>query len=107
MGNAHPSVYPYEVIPAKDRDMIITAANDRQFKSLCEVLGIGELAADERFKLNADRTRNRDQMHAVLMEAVAQWNVDDLFVALNEAGRTVRTHQLHPRGHRVGRAPRP
>ena len=86
MGNAHPSVYPYEVIPAKDRDMIITAANDRQFKSLCEVLGIGELAADERFKLNADRTRNRDQMHAVLMEAVAQWNVDDLFVALNEVG---------------------
>ena len=66
--------------------MIITAANDRQFKSLCEVLGIGELAADERFKLNADRTRNRDQMHAVLMEAVAQWNADDLFVALNEAG---------------------
>ena len=25
-------------------------------------------------------------MHAVLMEAVAQWNVDDLFVALNEVG---------------------
>ena len=86
MGNAHPSVYPYEVIPAKDREMIITAANDRQFKSLCEVLGIGELADDKRFKLNADRTRNRDQMHSLLMERVAQWNADDLFIALNEAG---------------------
>ena len=86
MGNAHPSVYPYEVIPAKDRDMIITAANDRQFKSLCEVLGIGELATDERFRLNADRTRNRDQMHSLLMERVAQWNADDLFIALNEVG---------------------
>ena len=82
MGNAHPSVYPYEVIPAKDREMIITAANDRQFKSLCEVLGIGELADDERFKLNADRNRNRDQMHSLLMERVAQWNADDLFIAL-------------------------
>ena len=86
MGNAHPSVYPYEVIPAKDRDMIITAANDRQFKSLCEVLGIGELAEDDRFKLNADRTRNRDQMHSLLLERVAQWNADDLFIALNEVG---------------------
>ena len=86
MGNAHPSVYPYEMIPAKDRDMIITAANDRQFKSLCEVLGIGELATDERFRLNADRTRNRDQMHSLLMERVAQWNADDLFIALNDAG---------------------
>ena len=86
MGNAHPSVYPYEVIPAKDRDMIITAANDRQFKSLCEVLDIAELAEDDRFKLNADRTRNRDQMHSLLLERAAQWNADDLFVALNEAG---------------------
>ena len=86
MGNAHPSVYPYEVIAAADRDMIITAANDRQFKALCEVLGIGDLADDERFRLNADRTRNRDQMHSRLQEAVAQWNADDLFVALNEAG---------------------
>ena len=86
MGNAHPSVYPYEVIAAKDRDMIITAANDRQFELLCDVLGISELAADERFKHNADRTRNRDQMHPILMEAVAQWNADDLFTALNEVG---------------------
>ena len=86
MGNAHPSVYPYEVIPAKDRDMIITAANDRQFKALCEVLGIGELADDRRFKLNADRTRNRDQMHSRLTEQVARWNADDLFIALNEVG---------------------
>ncbi len=86
MGNAHPSVYPYEVIPAKDRDMVITAANDRQFKALCEVLGIGELAEDARFKLNADRTRNREQMHSLLVERVGRWNADDLFAALNEAG---------------------
>ncbi len=31
MGNAHPSVYPYQTMPTKDRDVIITAANDRQF----------------------------------------------------------------------------
>ena len=32
-----------------DRDMIITAGNNRQFRSLCEVLGIREVADDERF----------------------------------------------------------
>ncbi len=86
MGNAHPSVYPYEVFAAADRDMIIAAGNDAQFKALCGVLGIGELAADTRFKLNADRTRNREQMHPVLTEAVARWSADDLFGALNAAG---------------------
>jgi len=44
MGNAHPSVYPYEPFPTADRDMIIAVANNGQFRTLCEVLGIPELA---------------------------------------------------------------
>ena len=34
-----------------DRDVIITAGNDRQFRALCEVLGIAEVADDARFRL--------------------------------------------------------
>ena len=86
MGNAHPSVYPYQTMPTKDRDVIITAANDRQFRSLCNVLGIPEVADDPRFALNADRTANSAELHPVLLERLAQWPADDLFVALNNAG---------------------
>ena len=86
MGNAHPSVYPYQPMPTKDRDVIIAAANDRQFQALCGVLGIEELADDERFRLNADRTANRDELHPVLLEKLAAWSADDLFIALNEVG---------------------
>jgi crotonobetainyl-CoA:carnitine CoA-transferase CaiB-like acyl-CoA transferase len=86
MGNAHPSVYPYQTMPTKDRDVIITAANDRQFAALCEVIGIPEMAADERFARNADRTANRDQLHPMLVEALSKWSADDLFIALNAAG---------------------
>src|SRR5690606_868203 len=49
MGNAHPSVYPYQPFPTKDRDVIIAAANARQFRALCGVPGIGELADDDLF----------------------------------------------------------
>ena len=66
--------------------MIITAANDRQFRALCEVLGIAEVADDERFRLNADRTANRFQLHPLLVERLAEWSADDLFIALNKAG---------------------
>lgn len=86
MGNAHPSVYPYQPMPTKDRDIIITAANDRQFRALCEVLGASELADDERFALNADRTANRAELHPMLVERLAEWSADDLFLALNAAG---------------------
>jgi crotonobetainyl-CoA:carnitine CoA-transferase CaiB-like acyl-CoA transferase len=86
MGNAHPSVYPYETMPTGDREVIITAANDRQFRALCEVLGIPEVADDERFELNADRTANRHALHPILIERLAEWSADDLFLALNNAG---------------------
>jgi crotonobetainyl-CoA:carnitine CoA-transferase CaiB-like acyl-CoA transferase len=86
MGNAHPSVYPYQPMPTKDRDVIITAANDRQFRALCEVLDIAAVADDPRFRLNADRTANRDELHPILVERLAEWSADDLFIALNKAG---------------------
>ena len=86
MGNAHPSLFPYETMPTADRDMIITAGNNRQFQSLCEVLGIREVADDARFATNADRTRHREQLRPLLLEQLAKWSADDLFVALNKAG---------------------
>lgn len=86
MGNAHPSIYPYQMFPTRDRDVIIAAANDRQFRSLCEVLGIAGVADDERFKLNLERAKNREQLHPILLARLAEWSADDLFLALNKAG---------------------
>ena len=49
MGNSHPSLFPYEPLPCADGDLIVTAGNDGQFRRLCEVLGVPELADDPRF----------------------------------------------------------
>jgi crotonobetainyl-CoA:carnitine CoA-transferase CaiB-like acyl-CoA transferase len=86
MGNAHPSLFPYETMPTADREMIITAGNDRQFRSLCQVLGISWVPDDDRFATNADRTRNREELRPLLVAELAKWKADDLFLALNEAG---------------------
>ena len=86
MGNAHPSVYPYQTMPTKDRDVIIACGNDRQFTAFCGVLGIPDVAEDERFRLNADRTANRDLLHPILVERLSHWSADDLFHTLNAAG---------------------
>jgi crotonobetainyl-CoA:carnitine CoA-transferase CaiB-like acyl-CoA transferase len=86
MGNAHPSVFPYEPLPAADKDIIITAANDRQFRRLCEVLGIPEVADDPRFARNADRTANREELRPLLAERLAQRKADEWFELLVAAG---------------------
>jgi crotonobetainyl-CoA:carnitine CoA-transferase CaiB-like acyl-CoA transferase len=86
MGNAHPSLFPYEALPTKDRDLIIAAGNDRQFRALCKVLEIEYVADDPLFKINADRTKNRELLRPLLLARLAEWAADDLFIALNKVG---------------------
>ncbi len=86
MGNAHPSLFPYEPLPAKDGDIIIVAATDRQFTALVETLGIPEVAADERFTSTDARNRNRDELRPLLVEALQQGTIDEWFERLTAAG---------------------
>jgi crotonobetainyl-CoA:carnitine CoA-transferase CaiB-like acyl-CoA transferase len=86
MGNAHPSVFPYEPLPTADDDIIIAAANDRQFRALCGVLGIPEVADDPRFARNVDRTANREELRPLLVERLAQRGAVEWFEALVAVG---------------------
>ncbi|SHJ98006.1 Crotonobetainyl-CoA:carnitine CoA-transferase CaiB [Pseudonocardia thermophila] len=86
MGNAHPSVYPYEPLPTADRDLIVAAANDGQFRRLCEVLGVPELADDPRFRHNADRTAHRDELRPLLVKALSARGAEEWFELLVAAG---------------------
>ena len=86
MGNAHPSVFPYEPLPTADNDLIVTAANDRQFRRLCEVLGIPDVPDDPRFATNADRTANRAELRPILVERLKLRGAVEWFELLVEAG---------------------
>ncbi|MFM9272320.1 CaiB/BaiF CoA transferase family protein [Pseudarthrobacter sp. NKDBFgelt] len=86
MGNAHPSLFPYEALPTKDDDLIITAGNNAQFRKLCAVLDVPELADDERFADNADRTRHREKLRPLLVERLKTRTAEEWFDKLNKAG---------------------
>jgi crotonobetainyl-CoA:carnitine CoA-transferase CaiB-like acyl-CoA transferase len=86
MGNAHPSVFPYEPLPTADQDLIVTAANDGQFRKLCEVLGIPETADDPRFARNTDRTERRAELRPILVERLATRGALEWFGLLVAAG---------------------
>lgn len=47
---------------------MVGAANNAAFAELCERLGVGELADDERFRTNHDRVVNREALLAILKE---------------------------------------
>lgn len=86
MGNAHPSLYPYEPMPTADDQVIIAAGNNTQFRRLCEVLGIPEVAQDERFADVGDRTDRRDELRPLLEAELKKHTAQELFETLNEKG---------------------
>jgi len=68
MGNAHPSVVPYQTFDAADKPVAVAVGNDAQFERLCKVIGREELATDERYATNRDRVENRDGLIEALKE---------------------------------------
>ena len=86
MGNSHPSLFPYEPLPCSDGDLIITAGNDGQFRKLCDVLGLPELADDPRFAHNQDRTANRDELRPLLVERLGTRTKQEWFRDIIAAG---------------------
>ena len=86
MGNAHPSLFPYESLPAADRELIVAAGNNGQFSKLCEVLDLPELPHDPRFANTRDRTRNREALRPLLVERLRTRTADEWFRRLSAAG---------------------
>lgn len=66
LGNHHPNIVPYQVFPTLDQEMVVAVGNDGQFKKFCEVLGVPEIANDERYRTNPKRVENRDQLVPII-----------------------------------------
>jgi crotonobetainyl-CoA:carnitine CoA-transferase CaiB-like acyl-CoA transferase len=65
-GNAHPAIVPYQVMQVADGHAIIAVGNDGQFGRFCDLLGVPDLAQDQRFQRNPDRVMNRDLLTELL-----------------------------------------
>lgn len=86
MGNAHPSLYPYEPFPTKEGKLVLAAGNNTQFRVLCEALGRPELPEDPRFENAGVRNANRDELRPLLIEAFAARTSQEWFDVLSVLG---------------------
>ena len=86
MGNAHPSIVPYESYPTADRDLVIAVGNDGQFRSLCRVLGHEQWADDARFATNTARVAHRHDLGGLLVAVLRTRKADEWWGELTPAG---------------------
>lgn len=85
LGNAHPSIVPYETFPTRGAHIVIAVGTDEQYRALCGVLGLDDAAADPRFATNPERVANRATLVPLLGAATAAWEAADLLAALDAA----------------------
>lgn len=86
MGNAHPNLTPYDVLPAKDGHFILAVGNDRQFRKFCEAAGLSGLADDPAYADNAARIANRVSLREKIVTRLAGLERALLLAALEKAG---------------------
>ncbi len=85
-GNAHPNIVPYQDFETASGRVAVAAANDGLFRSLCSVLGLEELPADDRFATNAGRVEHRTELIPELEERFRERSAEDWLAELHAAG---------------------
>lgn len=112
MGNAHPNLAPYAVFDCADGWVILATGNDAQYRRLCGILGLDDMAEAAEFLTNADRVANREEMTRQLTEATRRFAKADLLAAceaqgvpagpINDLAEVFADPQVIARGMQIG-----
>jgi len=88
LGSEHPNIAPYGSVyqTADRRSLVLAVGTDRQFRKLCDILDLPQLAEDERFEINQGRIAHRQELKETLQEAIRQHNRDDLLATCQAVG---------------------
>ena len=86
MGNAHPSIVPYQDFPTADGAMIVAVGNDAQFARLAATAGFPEWATDARFATNRARVEHRAAFEAAFTPVSRSRTTAAWIAALEQAG---------------------
>lgn len=86
IGSLHPNIAPYgEIFNTSDERLVTFAiGSDQHFAKLCQVLGIEELKADNRFNNNQNRVIHREELGSIIKKSVARFELDTLLERLHQ-----------------------
>ena len=87
-GLRYPQLAPHNTYrcAGDDRWIAIAAESDAHWRALCEVLGAGDLAADERFATDGGRVAALAEIDAALEALTRSWDARELMYALQARG---------------------
>ncbi|MBN3754344.1 CoA transferase [Paraburkholderia sp. Tr-20389] len=86
-GASHATIFPYGPFVANDgKTVILGLQNEREWAKFCQiVLESPELVSDDRFSTNANRSKNRAALRAIIDHAFSGLDSDQLLARLDAA----------------------
>lgn len=85
-GNDHPLMFPQGTFPTATTPITLACGNERMWRALCRVLGMGEAAEDERFQDNAARMQHRGKLRRLIEERLARRPAEEWVELITAAG---------------------
>jgi len=62
MGSAHPNIVPYQAFETSDGYIIVTVGSEKLWEQFCKAIGRPDLIENPKFRTNADRVINREEL---------------------------------------------
>lgn len=85
-GRGHMSIPTYRAFTCSDnRDVVVAANTEKMFESMCQALGLGEIASDPRFSDNRSRLEHRSELYQILEPRIAEITSGELIQMLTDA----------------------
>ena len=86
MGDAHPSICPYETLQTKDGPFIFAVGNDKQFATFSRLLEVPHLSQDPRFATNSARVQHRTELLELIHPRIREKTMLEWEQTLSENG---------------------
>jgi crotonobetainyl-CoA:carnitine CoA-transferase CaiB-like acyl-CoA transferase len=86
LGNFHPNLAPYQVVPCADGHIILATGNHGQYQRFCALLGRDDLGQAPEYATNALRVTRRQDLSDIISTETARWTKADLLGACERAG---------------------
>jgi crotonobetainyl-CoA:carnitine CoA-transferase CaiB-like acyl-CoA transferase len=77
-GNRHPMLSPFDVLPAKDGDVVIAAPSEPRWARLCELIGRTDLIGAAGFESNDARASRQGEVRRILEAWTATRTVEEI-----------------------------
>lgn len=86
MGSAHPNIVPYQAFQTADGYIVVTVGSEKLWEKFCKAIGRPDLMENPKFRTNADRVINREELIEELSRILRSKPTDFWLEVLEKAG---------------------